>query len=111
MPAGVVTVIRALVAFMGTVARIMVGETTVNDLATPSPNVTASAAEAPAPKPEPLIVTTLPARALIGLNEVIFGSTRNVSALVTVPPIDVIVIFPVTAVVGTVTRSLVGDRI
>jgi len=55
-------------------------------------------------KPVPVMVTLVPTRPLVGVNEVMLGATMTVKspALVPVPAELVTLIFPVVAAAGTV---------
>jgi hypothetical protein len=85
VPPGVVTAIGPVVARAGTVAVILVSETTVKVARVPL-NLSA---EAPV-KPVPMMVTDVPAVPLVGLNDVMVGSGDGVTvkfvALATVVP-------------------------
>jgi hypothetical protein len=100
VPPGVVTAIGPVVARAGTVAVILVSETTVKVARVPL-NLTA---EAPV-KPVPMMVTDVPAVPLVGLNDVMVGSGDGVTvkfvALATVVPCLVTEIGPVVAPAGT----------
>ena len=61
--------------------------------------------------PEPAIVTSAPAAALAGENEVSFGSTLNVATLNPVPPGFVTPICPVRAPAGTAAFTCVADTL
>jgi hypothetical protein len=100
VPAGVVTLILPVTAPTGTVAVIWVAELTAKLVAPTPPNRTAVAPV----KLVPVIVTTVPARPLVGVNDVIVGATPvtvKFVALVAVPPGVVTVIRPVVAPDGT----------
>jgi hypothetical protein len=58
--------------------------------------------------PDPAIVTSAPAAALAGKNEVTFGSTLNVATLRPVPPGVVTPICPVCAAAGTAAFTCVA---
>src|SRR5919204_885132 len=61
--------------------------------------------------PEPAIVTSAPAAALAGANEVSFGSTLKVAALNPVPPGFVTPILPVFPFAGTAAFTCVEDTV
>src|SRR5919204_265113 len=61
--------------------------------------------------PEPAIVTSAPAAALAGANEVSFGSTLKVAALNAVPPGFVTPILPVFPFAGTAAFTCVEDTV
>jgi hypothetical protein len=105
VPFGVVTLILPVTAPAGTVAVILVAELTEKVVAATPPNFT----EVAPVKAVPLMVTTVPAGPLVGVNEVIEGAVVTVkfAALVAVPPGVVTVIFPVTAPVGTLAVTFV----
>jgi hypothetical protein len=96
VPPGVVTAIGPVVARAGTVAVILVSETTMKVARVPL-NLTA---EAPV-KPVPMMVTDVPAVPLVGLNDVMVGSGDGVTvkfvALATVVPCLVTEIGPVVS--------------
>jgi len=101
VPPGVVTVIFPVVAPVGTVTVIDVADTTLNAVAAVVLNFTAVAPV----KFVPVIVTSVPTGAVMGVNEVITGAdavTVKFAALVAVPPAVVTLTFPVVAAVGTV---------
>src|SRR6266508_6222103 len=106
VPPGVVTLIGPVVAPVGTVAVIRVGEFTVNVIAATLLNVTEVVVKPVPLKFVPLIVTLVPTGPRVGVNEVIVGAGTAVTvkfvALVAVPPGAVTAIFPVVAPVGTV---------
>ena len=106
VPPGVVTLILPVVAPEGTVAVILLAESTVKVALVPS-NFT----EVAPVRFEPLIVTEVPTDPLVGENDEIFGTpaTVNVSELVSVPPGVVTLIFPVVAPEGTVAVILLDD--
>src|SRR5215471_6669907 len=96
-PTGVVTLILPLVAPLGTLAVICVGEFTVKVAFTPL-NVTLVAPM----NPLPVTVTFVPAGPLVGWKLVSTGRTSNVCLLVrVVPPFSLTVIGPVVPVAGT----------
>ena len=98
-PLGVVTVIRPVVALAGTVATILVEETTEKFALTPL-NRTAVAPV----NPVPLIVTEVPGGPLVGVNEVMLGPggvTVKLELLVAVPSGLTTWIAPVSAPAGT----------
>jgi hypothetical protein len=99
VPLGVVTLILPVSAPAGTVAVILVAESTEKLVAVTPPNFT----EVAPVKAVPLMVTTVPTGPLAGVKDVIVGAVVTVKsdALVAVPPGVVTVIFPVTAPVGT----------
>jgi hypothetical protein len=106
VPAGVVTLIGPVCAPFGTVAVILVGESTVKaaDLLLNFTSV------APV-KPVPLIVTTVPASPNVGENDVIVGGAPAVTVKLSgleesVPSGVVTTIGPVVAVEGTVVEIL-----
>src|SRR6266511_1225770 len=105
-PPGVVTLIGPVVAPVGTVAVIRVGEFTVKVVAATLLNVTEVMVKPVPLKFVPLIVTLVPTGPRVGVNEVIVGAGTAVTvkfvALVAVPPSVVTAIFPVVAPVGTV---------
>jgi hypothetical protein len=104
IPPGVVTLIRPVVAPLGTFVVIRVSDDTVNVADVPPPNVTLVAPV----KAVPLIVTAVPALPLVGLNDVIRGAgtddvvTVKADALVALPPGAVTLIGPLVAPLGTV---------
>ena len=69
VPSGPITLIVAIIASAGTVARIEVADRTVKSVALMLPNCTSVAPD----KPVPVIVTLVPAMPETGVNEVIFG--------------------------------------
>src|SRR5207237_25500 len=91
VPPPVVTEIVPVLAPAGTVSRTWSADSVEKPAATPFTF----------PNPEPAIVTSAPAAALAGANEVSFGSTLNVPTLNPVPPGFVTPICPVSAVAGT----------
>lgn len=97
VPSGVVTVIGPVVAPAGTAAVIFVEELIVKTAAVPLnfPGVAQV-------KLVPLIVTDVPGRPVVGLNEVIFGVTVKLEPLVAVPPGVVSAMAPVVAAAETV---------
>src|SRR5581483_7245282 len=107
VPAGVVTdTVPDENVPPGTTAVICVAESTVNDDAATVPNLTA---DAPV-KLSPLNVTLVPAAPSVGESAVTDGTGRNDDAdvgLVCAPTVTVS--GPLTASVGTVTRTCVGD--
>src|SRR5207245_329688 len=105
VPAGVVTDIGPLVAVLGTVALIELRDVIVKDDASTPPNFT----EVVPIKPLPLIYTCVPDVPEIGVNDVIFGKTVKLVALVPVPAVVVTDIGPVSAVLGTVALIEVAD--
>ena len=74
VPPGVVTIISP-VELAGTIAVILVEDTTLNDVAAIPPKVTAVAPV----KSVPVIVTVLPIAAVVGVNEVIDGAGIKVN--------------------------------
>jgi hypothetical protein len=101
VPLAFVTVIRPVVAPVGTTAVILVDETTLKLLAATPLNFT----EVVPVKFVPLIVTVVPLEPLVGVNEVIVGDAVDVMVkspeLVAVPPGVVTLILPVAAPDGT----------
>src|SRR5207245_6589948 len=81
VPSSVVTDIGPLVAVTGTVALIELRDVIVKDDASTPPNFT----EVVPIKPLPLIYTCVPDVPEIGVNDVIFGKTVKLVALVPVP--------------------------
>jgi hypothetical protein len=110
VPPLVVTAIGPVVAPLGTVAVIFVSETNVKAALTPW-KVTLLVPV----KPEPVIVTGVPTRPLVGVNEEIFGAgvwavTVKLVLLVPVPPLVVVTaIGPVVAPLGTVALIVVSE--
>ena len=96
-PAGVVTATVPVVAPAGTVALILIGETTLKEAAEPL-NLT----EVAPVKFAPLIVTLDPITPLGGERLVMRGATVKLVALVATPPGVVTVMGPVSALPGTV---------
>jgi hypothetical protein len=108
-PAEVVTLIGPVVAPAGTVAVILVDETTLNIAVRPL-KVTLVAPV----KFVPVIETVVPTGPKVGVNEVIVGApavgvTLNLWELQSVPPGVVTQIFPVVAVLGTVAVIFVDE--
>ena len=99
VPADVVTVMRPVVAPVGTVARIEVSEFTVKLAPTPL-NATAVAPE----RFVPVMVTAAPTAPLVGVKLVIVGGlmTVNTPVLVAVPSAVVTLSGPLVAPAGTV---------
>jgi hypothetical protein len=107
VPAGVVTVIGAGTAPLGTVTFSWVALEDVT-LAFLVPNVTL----APGLRPVPAIVTVLPVIPECGVNDVIVGATLNVQGLVILPTGAVVfctLTSPVIAVFGTVACRTVAE--
>jgi hypothetical protein len=98
VPPEVVTLILPLVAVVGTVALIVLVETTVKVLLMPL-NFT----EVTPVKPVPVIVTIVPTGPLEGVKLLIPAPIVKSLPLKTVPPGVVTLIFPVVAPAGTVT--------
>src|SRR5689334_10730732 len=71
VPLGPVTLIWLVVASVGTVARIDVLETTVNEAEAPPKNTPVAPVN-----PEPVIVTTVPSAPCVGENDVIDGAAQ-----------------------------------
>jgi hypothetical protein len=111
VPAGVVTVMRPVLAPLGTVALINVSEATENVGAVTPLNVTLLA---PA-KCVPVIDTLVPTGPLVGANDEIVGAAGGVVVtvkaivLVPVPPLVVTAIGPVVAPLGTVALIAVSE--
>jgi hypothetical protein len=110
VPPGVVTLIRPVVAPLGTVVWICASDATVN-VAAALENLTAVAPL----NPVPLIVTAVPTLPLDGLNDVIRGAgtdvvvTVKLDELVALPPGVVTVIGPLVAPLGTVALICVSE--
>jgi hypothetical protein len=101
VPARFVRVIFPVTAPAGTLTLIETADTTaIGSVTLTPPNFTSVAIETFAP----LIVTSVPARPLAGVKELIVGGliTTKFSALVVVPSAVVTMILPVIAVAGTV---------
>ena len=98
VPPGVVTWIFPVTAPAGTVAVTLVAEFTVKLVAFTPPNFTAVVPRSPVP----VIVTCVPTGPLVGLNELIVGTTTYFWLLVSVPEGVVTVTNPVVALAGTV---------
>src|SRR5439155_364172 len=100
VPPGVVTLMSPVVAPLGTVAWMAVGEVTEKLTALVPLNVTAVVPV----KAVPLIVTVLPTAPLVGVKLVSVGAgiTVKAVALVAVPPGVVTLIWPLVAPLGTV---------
>lgn len=106
VPAEVVTWITPVVAPTGSVAVILVLETTVKSVAT-TPLKSTDVAPV---KPNPVRVTIAPTAPLVGLKEVIFGAvTVKLVRLAPVPPGVVTWIKPVVAPAGTVSVIFVQE--
>ena len=84
-----------------------VSEFTVNVVAAMPPKVTFVVCL----RPDPVITTEVPGAPLVGLKPLITGVTRNVPALVAIPPGVVIPILPVFAPFGTVAITFVAKLI
>src|SRR6185369_13627095 len=106
VPAAVVTLIRPVVAPVGTVALICAEDTTVKLAVTPL-NLT----DVATPKPLPLMVTVVPTGPLAGENEDTTGGpvTVNEPVLCPVPAAVVTLIRPVVAPAGTVALICADD--
>lgn len=104
VPDGVVTVIFPVTASGGTVAVILAYETTVNVDGVPLNRTSVVPVKA-----LPVIVTTVPTVAAVGVNPLIAGTTTNGLGLVAVPAGVVTTIGPVVAPEGTVVVICVGD--
>jgi hypothetical protein len=104
VPLGVVTLIAAVTAAAGTVARTDVSDSTVN-VATSAPKCTDVA---PA-NFDPVTVTAVPGTPESGVKLDTVGVTRNLAALVAVPPGVVTEIGPLVAAAGTVAVSSVYE--
>lgn len=96
-PFGVVTLIRPVDPVGGTVAWMLVSESTVIVLATPPLKATALAPV----KLIPVSSTEVPDTPLVGANELIPGAGTKFVALVPVPVEVVTAIGPILALVGT----------
>lgn len=111
VPAGVVTVMRPVLAPLGTVALINVSEATENVGAVTPLNVTLLASV----KCVPVIDTLVPTGPLVGANDEIVGAAGGVVVtvkaivLVPVPPLVVTAIGPVVAPLGTVALIAVSE--
>src|SRR5438045_646607 len=101
--AGVRTEIVPVVAPGGTTILSDVAVTFVGTPNTPPVKLTRPAP----PSPVPETVTVAPTEPLVGENELIFGSTVKVFAVDVRAPALVTPIFPVVALLGTVTFSVV----
>lgn len=99
VPAGLVTLIAPVLAPDGTVARIVVFESTVKTASLP-----ANATCVVLVKLVPVRVTTVPRGPLVGVNDVIVGGsmTTKSAVLVAVPAGLLTLTFPVVAPAGTV---------
>jgi hypothetical protein len=96
-PFGVVTVISPVDPDAGTVAWMLVSESTVNVVATPPLKAT----ELAPLKLRPVSSTDVPDTPLIGANELITGAGTKFVGLVPIPVVVVTVIGPIVALVGT----------
>lgn len=106
-PLGVVTVIRPVVAFAGTVATILVEDVTVNAADTPLNRTDVAFVN-----PVPLIVTEVPGGPLVGVKEVTVGAagvTVKLDVLVAVPSGSKTCIAPVSAAAGTTAVICVSE--
>lgn len=96
VPAGVLTAILPVLARVGTVAVIRVGELTVKVAGFPLKVTEFAPVKLP-----PVIVTSVPARPLTGVKLVIQGATVKFVVLMPVPADVVTAIAPVVAPIGT----------
>ncbi len=112
VPPGVVTLILPVVAPDGTVAVILVGEFTVNEIAETPLNLTEVVVNPVPLKFEPLIVTEVPTGPEVGENELIVGRgpvTVKADTLDPVPPEAVTLIGPDVAPEGTLAVIFVDE--
>jgi hypothetical protein len=105
LPPGVTRLIAPVIAPAGTVAVILVSESTVKVAFFPQAKTTSVAPV----KDSPAITTVAPSEPLVGEKLRICGVTRKALLLVRVPPRVVTVTEPVAAPAGTVAFRKVSD--